>query len=249
VAVPLPPGGTDGSPVFSVDSRAWVDATDRTAQLYDARRELHYRKPRLRGLLHLIWFVLSLVAGPLTVALTSGPMRLVAVGVYVASVSALFGTSAVYHRGNWTAQWMRRLQQLDHAMIFTLIAGTATPAFLIAARGTYGFIGLGLMWTLALAVMVIHLAWMSAPERVVGGAFVGLGLVAVLAIPAVWIRAGVAPAALLLSGGLLYVAGALSYHRRRPDPFPDTFGYHEVFHAYVCAAATCQYIAIAVFIV
>lgn len=81
-----------------------------------------------------------------------------------------------------------------------------------------------------------------------GGAFIGLGLVAGLAMPAVWINAGVAPAVLLVAGGFLYVAGAVSYHRRRPDPYPATFGYHEVFHAYVCAAATCQYIAIAIFI-
>lgn len=225
-----------------------AELTGRTAQLYDAKREVHYCKPRLRGWLHLIWFALSLVVGPLTVWVTTGATRIAAVAVYVVSVSALFGTSAVYHRGNWTAAWMRRLQRLDHAMIFSLIAGTATPAFLIAAHGTYGLIGLGLMWTLALAAIGIHLAWMSAPERVMGGAFIGLGLVAGLAMPAVWINAGVVAAVLLLTGGLLYMAGAVSYHRRRPDPYPATFGYHEVFHAYVCAAATCQYIAIAIFI-
>jgi len=224
------------------------ELTERTAQLYDAKRELHYRKPLLRGWLHLIWFALSLIIGPLTIALTSGATRVAAVSVYVVSVSTLFGTSAIYHRGNWTAEWMRRLQRLDHAMIFLLIAGTATPAFLIAVHGIYGLIGLGVMWTLALAAIAIHLAWMSAPEVVMGAAFIGLGLVAGLAIPAVWIHAGLAAAVLMLVGGVLYVAGAVSYHRRRPDPYPAAFGYHEVFHAYVCAAATCQYIAIAVFI-
>ena len=132
--------------------------------------------------------------------------------------------------------------------IFSLIAGTATPAFLVAARGTYGLVGLGLTWAPALVATVIHLAWMSAPELLVGVTFIGLGWVAALALPAVWMNAGVTPAVLLLAGGVLYMAGALSYHRRRPDPFPTAFGYHEVFHAYVCAAATCQYIAIAIFI-
>jgi len=69
-----------------------------------------------------------------------------------------------------------------------------------------------------------------------------------LALPRVWARAGMAPTVLLLTGGLLYTAGALAYHRRRPDPLPSVFGYHEVFHAFVCAAATCQFVAIAVFI-
>ena len=90
---------------------------------------------------------------------------------------------------------------------------------------------------------------MSAPELVVGATFVGLGWVAGLALPGVWIHAGAAPGVLMLAGGLLYTAGAISYHRRRPDPYPSVFGYHEVFHACVCAAATCQYVAIALFII
>ena len=94
----------------------------------------------------------------------------------------------------------------------------------------------------------IHLAWMSAPELLVGATFVGLGWAAGLALPEVWIHAGVTPGVLMLAGGLLYTAGALCYHRRRPDPSPSVFGYHEVFHACVCAAAACQYLAIARFI-
>jgi hemolysin III len=234
--------------VGTAGSALWADPTGRTAQLYDAKRDLHYAKPLLRGWLHLTWFAFSLVIGPLTIALTHGAARIAAVGIYAASVSALFGTSAIYHCGNWTAEWRRRLQKIDHATIFSLIAGTATPAFLVAARGTYGLVGLGLTWALALVATVIHLAWMSAPELLVGVTFIGLGWVAALALPAVWMNAGVTPAVLLLAGGVLYMAGALSYHRRRPDPFPTVFGYHEVFHAYVCAAATCQYIAIAIFI-
>jgi hemolysin III len=89
---------------------------------------------------------------------------------------------------------------------------------------------------------------MNVPERVAGAIFVGLGWLASLALPGVWAHAGVAAASLMLAGGALYTAGALSYHRRRPDPCPSVFGYHEVFHAFVCAAATCQFVAIAVFI-
>jgi hemolysin III len=219
-----------------------------TAQLYDAKRDLYYAKPRLRGWLHATWFAISLVIGPLTIALTHGPTRITALGIYTASVTALFGTSAIYHRGKWTAEWQRRLQKLDHAMIFFLIAGTATPAFLVATHGTYRLVGLFLIWTLALVATLIHLAWMRAPELLVGATFVGLGWVAALALPAVWRNTGVTAAVLLLAGGVFYMAGALCYHRRRPDPFPTVFGYHEVFHAYVCAAATCQYVAIAIFI-
>jgi hemolysin III len=209
---------------------------------------MYYKKPVLRGWLHLLWFEVSLVSGTLLLARAHGATRITALAIYAASVTALFGTSALYHRGSWAAGWSRRLQRLDHAMIFFLIAGTATPAFLLTNRGTFGLACLIALWTLTFAAAAIHLAWMSAPEPVVGATFLGLGWVACLALPGVWIHAGAAPGALMVAGGLLYTAGAISYHRRRPDPYPSVFGYHEVFHAYVCAAATCQYLAIALFI-
>ena len=216
--------------------------------LYDARRGLYYVKPLLRGWLHLLWFEASLVLGTLLVARARGAVQITALAIYAASVSAMFGTSALYHRGNWTAAWNRRLQRLDHAMIFLLIAGTATPAFLLATSGTFRLACLVIMWSLTAAAAAIRLAWMGAPELVAGSTFVGLGWVAVLALPGVWTRAGAAAGALMLSGGLLYTAGALAYHRRRPDPYPAVFGYHEVFHACVCAAAACQYAAIGLFL-
>jgi hemolysin III len=216
--------------------------------LYDARRGVYYTKPVLRGWLHLTWFGASLVFGMLLLARAHGSSRITAIAIYAASVSALFGISALYHCGNWTDAWRRRLQRLDHAMIFFLIAGTATPAFLLAMRGAFGLACLIVMWSLTLTAAAVHMARMVLPERLVGAMFLGLGWVAGLALPGLWIHAGAAPGALMLAGGLLYTAGAISYHRRRPDPYPSVFGYHEVFHAYVCAAATCQFIAIALLI-
>ncbi len=216
--------------------------------LYDARRGVYYVKPVLRGWLHLLSFGASLVLGTLLVASARGAVRITAVAIYAASVSALFGMSALYHRGTWTAAWNRRLQRLDHTMIFLLIAGTATPAFLLATSGTFRLACMIMMWALTVTAAALRLAWMGAPELVAGSTFVGLGWVAVLALPGVWIHAGAAAGVLMLAGGLLYTAGALCYHRRWPDPYPAVFGYHEVFHACVCAAAACQYAAIALFI-
>lgn len=216
--------------------------------LYDARRAMHYPKPLLRGWLHLIWFAGSLIAGVLMLAWIDGSARLTAFAIYTATVSGLFGVSALYHRGTWSPAATRLLQRLDHVMIFFLIAGTATPGFLLATRGRLGQVLLAGMWTVTIAAAAAHLRWMSLPEKLIGAVFLALGWGAGAAIPAIWIRFGAAPAILLSIGGLLYTLGALSYHRRRPDPLPAIFGYHEVFHAYVCAAATCQYVAIAVFI-
>jgi hemolysin III len=205
-------------------------------------------KPLLRGWLHLISFEASLVLGTLALARGHGAVRITAVAVFAVSVSAMFGASALYHRGNWAAAWHRRLQRLDHAMIFLLIAGTATPVFLIATHGAIRVASLITIWALTLTAGAIHMTWMNAPERLVGGTFVGLGWVAGLALPEVWLHSGATAGALMLAGGVLYTAGALSYHRRWPNPCPAVFGYHEVFHVYVCAAAACQYTAIALFI-
>ncbi len=230
------------------ESRAGHPGAPRAGALYDARRGVYYTKPVLRGWLHLLWFEASLVLGTLLLVRAHGAAQITATAIYAASVSALFGMSALYHRGNWTDAWRRRLQRLDHAMIFFLIAGTATPAFLLVMRGEVGLVCLIVIWTLTLTAAAIHMTWMTGPERLIGGMFLALGWLAGLALPEVWIRAGPAPGALMLAGGLLYTAGAISYHRRWPDPVPSVFGYHEVFHAYVCAAATCQYIAIALLV-
>lgn len=212
---------------------------------YDARRGIYYTKPALRGWMHLVWFGASLVLGFLLLTRLHGGARITAGAIYATSVSALFGASALYHRGNWTEVWRQRLQRLDHLMIFFLIAGSATPAFLIAMPGTVGLTCLIVVWTLAIAAAAVHMAWMNAPEMLVGGTFVGLGWMAGIAIPGVWMHAGPGPGLLVLAGGLLYTYGAVCYRRRRPDPIPSVFGYHEVFHAYVCAAAGCQYAAMA----
>jgi hemolysin III len=219
-----------------------------TAQLYDMRRGVHYTKPALRGWQHLIWFAFSLLAGTLVLARTHGDTRITALAIYTATVSGLFGISALYHRGTWSPAASRLLQRLDHVMIFFLIAGTATPGFLLATPGVLGRVLLAAMWAITLISAAVHLCWMTAPEKLVGLVFLLLGWAAGASVPAVWSHFGAAPAILLVAGGLLYTLGALSYHRRSPDPHPAVFGYHEVFHAYVCAAATFQYVAIAVFL-
>jgi hemolysin III len=245
-AVPPPP--TSPPPALAGAAPLTAGAPPPADALYDSRRDIYYTKPLLRGWLHLLWFEASLVLGTIVLVRAHGAARIAALAIYAASVTSLFGTSALYHRGNWGAVWSRRLQRLDHVMIFFLIAGTATPAFLLSVRGTFGLVCLIALWAVTLAATAIHMAWMSAPEVLIGGMFIGLGWLAGLALPEVWIHAGVVPGILMLAGGALYTIGAISYHRRSPDPYPSVFGYHEVFHAYVCAGAACQYVAIALFI-
>jgi len=218
------------------------------ARLYDVARGLAYDKPRWRGWMHLVAFECALVLGTLIIVTADGPWQTVDAAVYGGAVIGLFGASALYHRGRWEPKTQARLQRLDHLMIVLLIAGSATPPMQVCLPGEWKAIGLIGLWSLVLVTIAIRTFWMDAPERLVGGLYIGLGWVAGSAIPLVWIQAGIAPAVLLIVGGVLYTIGAIGYHRRSPDPSPLVFGYHEVFHSYVTLAAACQYVAIAVFL-
>lgn len=225
-----------------------IAVLDPGERLYDTRRGLDYDKPRLRGWLHLVCFEASLVIGTLLIAAAQGVGHTAIAAVYASTVSGMFGASALYHRGRWQPSTRAWLQRLDHLMIFLIIAGTATAPMALCLPSPYSWIGPALMWTLTLLAAGGRLARMHAPEWLAGAIFIGLGWAAGAAVPAVWMHSGVGPAVLLILGGLLYSVGALAYHHRRPDPAPTVFGYHEVFHLFVSAAAACQYVAIACFL-
>jgi hemolysin III len=203
-------------------------------------------KPRLRGVLHQYGFFLSVVLGLALVVAAPDGRATAAAAVYAVSVSALLGTSAVYHRVNWVRPrvraWMRRL---DHSMIFVLIAGTYTPFSLLVLDGTLATAILIVVWAGALGGILLNLVWITAPKWLTACVYVALGWVAVVAMPELAAALGALGVALLFGGGLLYTAGAVIYARGRPDPMPAVFGYHEVFHALVLAAAAAHFAAVA----
>jgi hemolysin III len=194
-------------------------------------------------------FVASILIGIALVASAASARARLAAAIYAVSVAALFGSSALYHRVAWRSpgarRWMRRL---DHSMIFVLIAGTYTPLALLALRGALASALLIAVWAGAAAGIVLTLVWIDAPERLVALLYVLLGWVGAAAAPEMFATLGAAPAALVATGGVLYTAGAVVYIRKRPDPVPAVFGYHEVFHVLVIAAAALQYAAIAFFV-
>jgi hemolysin III len=206
-------------------------------------------KPRLRGVSHQWAFFASLALGvALVAAAPAGEARL-ASAIYAGSVAGLFGVSALYHRITWaTARaraWMRRL---DHTMIFVLIAGSYTPFALVVLDGTLADVILVVVWTGAVAGAILNLLWISAPKWLVAVVYVLVGWVAVAAFPDLLDELGIAATAMVAGGGLLYTLGALVYARGKPDPAPAVFGYHEVFHALVIAAAALQYAVVAFFV-
>jgi hemolysin III len=207
-------------------------------------------KPRLRGVLHQWAFFVSIVAGTALVLVAPAGRATLATSIYAVTVAGLFGVSAVYHRVNWVSatarRWMRRL---DHSMIFLLIAGTYTPFALLVLEGTLATAILAAVWGGAFAGIVLNLIWIDSPKWVTAIVYLALGWVAIVAFPEMFDELGVAATLLVALGGLLYTAGAIVYATRRPDPSPAIFGYHEIFHALVIAAAAVQYSVIAFFVV
>jgi hemolysin III len=202
-------------------------------------------RPLLRGVSHAYAFWAALVAAVvLTVLVDPGAPRVSAV-VYGAGLCALFAASGTYHRWRWNPRWRPLLRRIDHSTIFVFIAASYTPVALLVMHGTLRWVILAAVWTGALIGVVLSVAWISAPRVLSAACYLALGWVVVFALPQMVQRMAVAPLVLLAAGGVLYSLGAVVYATKRPNPWPSTFGFHEVFHVLVIAAAAVQFVALA----
>jgi hemolysin III len=229
------------------------DARDAASErMADARaaaaEQIAKVKPRLRGVSHEYAFFVSLFLGAGLIIAARGAEARTAVAIYAVSLSALFGVSALYHRHDWrrpeVRRWMRRL---DHTMIFFLIAGTVTPFALLKMDGPLATALLIAVWAGALAGTIVELVWIEAPKWVAAVVYIAVGMIGALGLPAIVAEAGIVAGILIVFGGALYAAGAVIYALQRPDPSPTVFGYHEIFHVLVIAAAAAHFAAVALF--
>jgi hemolysin III len=199
--------------------------------------------PRLRGVSHAVAFVAALAAASLIVILAPGGTAAIAMAVYGIGLVALFGGSALYHRWPGPPRFKPLLRRIDHSTIFVFIAASYTPVALLVVDGATAWLLLVGAWAGAAAGVAFSLGWTDAPRPLVAASYLSLGWLAVIAAPQLVGALRPAPLALLAAGGILYSAGAVVFARQRPDPWPRTFGFHEVFHALVIAAAVSHYVA------
>ncbi len=201
--------------------------------------------PRLRGLFHQYAFFAATAAGVTLVALAEDARARIACAIYAAALAAMFGASALYHRVPWRSMraqaWARRI---DHSMIFVFIAGSYTPFALLAFTGVVPAVVLACVWGGAALGIVLNVSWIDAPKWVTAPVYLLVGWVGVIAAPQIFTELHIASAVLIVVGGVLYTLGALAYSTHWPDPFPATFGFHEVFHVLVVAAAVSQFVAV-----
>lgn len=205
-------------------------------------------RPRARGWIHVYSAAAATVMG---LALIPLAFILVGIGgalactVYAVTLVGLFSVSATYHRHTWASKrartWMKRA---DHSMIFVFIAGSYTPLAALALQPPTSTVVLIVVWVGAAGGVALKMLWPHAPRWLGVPFYLALGWVAVFVLPDILESGGVAVLVLIAAGGLLYSIGAIIYATRRPNTWPNTFGYHEYFHALVSLAALCHCVAI-----
>jgi hemolysin III len=202
-----------------------------------------YAKPRLRGWLHAVTAPIALVCGVVLIVLAPTGEAAAAAAAFSVTAVVLFTTSAIYHRGHWSERAELRLKRLDHANIFLLIAGTYTPFAVLALRGDVRIAVLAAVWGTAIAGAVFRVVWVGAPRWSYVPLYLGLGWAAGFVVPQLLSGVGAAAFTLIAVGGACYTIGGVIYGLRRPDPSPQWFGFHEIFHALTVVAFVCQYVA------
>ncbi|MGZ4213314.1 MAG: PAQR family membrane homeostasis protein TrhA [Actinomycetota bacterium] len=198
-------------------------------------------RPRLRGRLHQIAFIFSIPAGVAVVALGRTGRARAAASVYAVGIMALYGVSAAYHRIPWSPRARQLMRRLDHSTIFFFIAATYTPFSVLALQGAWRVSILAAVWGIAAIGVALKMTRLKAASRAGTAMYVALGWTAIVALPQLVKDLSAASIALLFIGGALYTTGAIIYALRRPDPDPQVFGYHELYHSFVIVGSLCHY--------
>lgn len=201
-------------------------------------------KPLLRGCLHAVVAPLALLAGVVLVVLAPTPAATWAATVFAFSGVLLFGGSAVYHRGTWGPHALLLLRRLDYSNIFVLIAGTYTPLAVMLLPPRSATTLLVVVWSGALAGILLRVLWLSAPRWLAVPLYMTLGGVALWYLPTFWRDGHHEVVWLVAAGGLAYTLGAMAYATKWPNPSPRWFGFHEFFHVGTVVGFVCHYIAV-----
>lgn len=205
-------------------------------------------RPMMRGVLHLAVALLAPFGLVLLLLLADSPKRYVGASIFATSLLLLYASSANYHLAPWPDRLHDVWKRVDHSMIFVLIAGTYTPFCLVVLGNAWGISMLSVVWSLAAAGALLKIIWPHAPRWLGVGLYMALGWIGI--IPVYQVVSSLALSAILLmaAGGLAYSVGGVVYARRRPDPWPRVFGYHEVFHTLVILGSAIHFTVVAIWI-
>ncbi len=208
-----------------------------------------HERPSWRGWMHVIAFFLAIPGGILLIVLARSAEATVAAAIYMASLLLGFGTSAGYHRLARKERTQQLMQRLDHSMIFVLIAGSYTPICLLGLPPAWGIPLLCVVWAGALTGVLVKQFAFERLRILEIALYPILGWIVVVAAPVLLDGLTTTELSLLVAGGLLYTVGIPVLVLEKPDPWPQTFGYHEIWHTFTVAAAGCHFATITLLVV
>jgi hemolysin III len=200
-------------------------------------------KPTWRGWIHAGTFPLTIVLGIILIVSAHGFAAKLSSSIFIAGSLVLFGTSALYHRGNWQPKTRMRFKRLDHANIFIMIAGSYTPISVLCLAQPKQTILLSIIWGGAALGVLFRVFFIRAPRWLYVPLYLILGWAALLYIVD-FFNANPVMMTLILVGGGFYSLGAIAYGLKRPNPFPGKFGFHEIFHTCTLLAFLSHWVAI-----
>lgn len=185
-------------------------------------------------------FVAAAIATPFLLVeagRSGGVSGLVGAGVFALTVLLAYLASTLYHAV--PAPRMKQvLRAIDHGSIFLLIAGTYTPFTLGVLRGGWGWTLFGLVWTLALAGVIMKALGGVRFRRLSVAVYLAMGWMILLAIDPLLERMDPAGIAWLVAGGVAYTAGVVFYAL-------DRFRFcHFIWHLFVLAGTACHFVAV-----
>ncbi len=200
-------------------------------------------KPSFRGWSHKVAFVAAIALCPILICLS--PQARMLASLYSIAVIGLFGVSSCYHGFSWDASAHDLLRRLDHATIFVTIAATYTPISWFLLPRSAAITVLLTVWIGALLGVLVMIFWPKAPQIILITLFIIVGWSALLVIHEFWAALSTSGLTLLLLGGVFHTIGAIVYGTKKPDPWPNIFGFHEIFHLCVICGIAAHYVVIA----
>jgi len=203
-------------------------------------------RPSWRGRIHGVAVAVTIPAGVVLTLVTPSGLPRIAVLVYVLSLLALFSTSASYHLLTRSQRAQRTMRQLDHAMVYVLIAGTYTPVCLLALPRNIGVPFLVAIWLAAALGIMLKITWRA--HKTSGAMYLVIGWAALIILPWSYRMAGFTSLLLFALGGIVYTVGAILFYLQRPQLKPLVFGFHEVWHVFTVVAVALQFAGVGVLI-
>ncbi|MDY0222184.1 MAG: hemolysin III family protein [Desulfobacterium sp.] len=188
-----------------------------------------------------IFSVIGLTLLVVEAALKAGVWHIVSFSIFGFALVLMYTASTLYHALHLSPAGLLRLKRFDHIMIFMLIAGTYTPICLVPLRGPWGWTLFGTVWGIALAGVIIKLLFINIPRWVSTAIYLIMGWLCVVAIYPLLVTLSAGCLFWLGLGGFFYTLGAVIYGLKRPNPWPDIFGFHEIWHFFVLAGSFCHF--------